>query len=375
MVENKNPAYNIGPGEFIKEELEARHWRQEDLAAILNMSLKAINEIIRSKQAITIETAQKLGMAFGQSPQFWLNLDANYRLRERRQDYAIKEVGKRAYIYAHMPIGEMVKRGWIKASKPLSVLEEEVKRFWGIQDLDFGFMDKGIQSKFRKSAAFAGYNPYFAQAWLHMARRCASRMDGSAYRPRALETIGDNLHRLTLSVEGPARFIKDLSAAGVKFLVLGHLPKTYADGAAFMDGRNPVIVYTGRYDRIDHFWFTMAHELAHLLLHFKGMDECFIDRLDQLETAQERAADRKAAVWLKEREVLACFKNVTFKSRALVARCAVEHDLHPGVVVGILQHNGILPRANLNALKGSVLNLLPPEIQEAQLLKEMRKAG
>ena len=375
MVETRSPAYNIGPGEFIKEELEARHWRQEDLAAILAMSPKAVNEIIRSKQAITIETAQKLGMAFGQSPQFWLNLDTNYRLRERRQDYAIKEVGTRADIYAHMPVGEMVKRGWLTASKPLEALKDEVTRFWGIGELDFKFMDKGVQSKFRKSAAFADYNPYFAQTWLHMARRCASRIKVGAYRPGAIETIGESLHRLTMRNEGPADFIKAINAIGIKFIVLRHLPKTYADGAAFLDGNNPVIVYTGRFDRIDHFWFTVAHELAHLLLHFKGKDEVFIDRLDQIETTQEHAADGKAATWLKQREVLACFRKVTFKSRARVEECAVRLALHPGVVVGTLQHNGILPRANLNALKGPVLDLLPAEVKEAQLIELLRRAG
>ncbi len=81
MIKNYKPYFNIGPGPFIKEELEARNWRQEDLAEIMGMLLKSINQLIKNKQAITVEIAQLLSKAFGPSPQFWLTLDENYRLR------------------------------------------------------------------------------------------------------------------------------------------------------------------------------------------------------------------------------------------------------------------------------------------------------
>lgn len=76
--QNVIPYFNIGPGPFIKEELAARNWRQEDLAEIMAMSSKLVNKLINNKQAITVETAQRLSKAFGQSPQFWLKLDTNY---------------------------------------------------------------------------------------------------------------------------------------------------------------------------------------------------------------------------------------------------------------------------------------------------------
>ncbi|MFA4830411.1 MAG: HigA family addiction module antitoxin, partial [Thermodesulfovibrionales bacterium] len=85
MAINDTPYKNIGPGEFIKEELEVRNWRQEDLAEILGISLKTVNQLIKNKQTITIETAKLLSKAFGQSPQYWINLDSNYRLR-RQED-------------------------------------------------------------------------------------------------------------------------------------------------------------------------------------------------------------------------------------------------------------------------------------------------
>lgn len=68
------------PGEFLREELEARGWTQTDLAEILGWPLQAVNAIINGKKEITPETAIALGAAFGTSAELWLNLESAYRL-------------------------------------------------------------------------------------------------------------------------------------------------------------------------------------------------------------------------------------------------------------------------------------------------------
>lgn len=84
----------------------------------------------------------------------------------------------------------------------------------------------------------------------------------------------------TVRETGVPDVIHDLNEAGVIFLVQSHLSKTNLDGASFFYNDHPVIVYTARYDRIDNFWFTLAHEIAHLLLHFKQSTEgIFLDDL------------------------------------------------------------------------------------------------
>lgn len=92
MVNKYAPFLNIGLGKFIKEELEVRNWRQEDLADILGISLKSVNKLIMNKQVITIETEKLLSKAFGQSPQYWINLDTNYRLRFQKEGLEEKDV-------------------------------------------------------------------------------------------------------------------------------------------------------------------------------------------------------------------------------------------------------------------------------------------
>ncbi|MCK4252062.1 helix-turn-helix domain-containing protein [candidate division WOR-3 bacterium] len=86
MIKKYKPYFNIGPGPFIKEELEARNWRREDLAEIMGISSKLVNKLIKNKHVINIEVARLLSKTFGQSPQFWLKLDTNYRIRLKNRE-------------------------------------------------------------------------------------------------------------------------------------------------------------------------------------------------------------------------------------------------------------------------------------------------
>jgi addiction module HigA family antidote len=97
------PAEVFPPGEFIREELEARGWTQTDLAEILGRPFRLVNEIISGKRSITPETAVGLGQAFGTGPQFWMNLESSYRLSlVKGEDH---DVSRRAKRLAESPRG------------------------------------------------------------------------------------------------------------------------------------------------------------------------------------------------------------------------------------------------------------------------------
>jgi HTH-type transcriptional regulator / antitoxin HigA len=70
----------FAPGEFIREELEARGWTHAELAKIMGRPLRTINEIIAAKRPITPKTADGLAKAFGTSADVWLNLERAYGL-------------------------------------------------------------------------------------------------------------------------------------------------------------------------------------------------------------------------------------------------------------------------------------------------------
>src|SRR5215470_9304301 len=80
MMADRIPADVFPPGEFIRDELEARGWTQTEFAEIIGRPKRTVNELITGKRGITPETARELAAALGPSAQFWMNLDAAYQL-------------------------------------------------------------------------------------------------------------------------------------------------------------------------------------------------------------------------------------------------------------------------------------------------------
>ena len=375
MAINDTPYKNIGPGEFIKEELEVRNWRQEDLAEILGISLKTVNQLIKNKQTITIETAKLLSKAFGQSPQYWINLDSNYRLRRQEDTRQTRDAEIKGMIYKYMPVTEMVKKGWLSAFRNSNELIARVYNFWDINKLDFTFLDNAELPTFRKSDVFAQYNKYYALTWFRMAQTSAQNYSSDQFGRDDLRQLAVSLYSFTVKPNGIELFLNELSNAGVKFFILSHLQKTYIDGASFWDKSNPVIVYSGRYNRIDNFWFTVAHEIAHILLHLKKKTDYFIDDLDNISSNVEKEANQYATKLLRANEITAYFKHFgNYISEKRVVDCSKELNVSPAIVVGVLHHSGLLSRRNLNRYKEKVFELIPETfLAEKRLEKKLRR--
>jgi addiction module HigA family antidote len=71
----------IHPGKYILEVLEDLGMTQTALAQVLGVAAKRISHLVREERPVTAEMALRLGQAFGQSPQYWLNLQADYDLQ------------------------------------------------------------------------------------------------------------------------------------------------------------------------------------------------------------------------------------------------------------------------------------------------------
>ena len=342
MASKYKPFINIGPGFYIEEELESRGWSKGDLATIIGISPSQVSEIIHNKRVITLDTAKLLGKAFGQSPQYWLNLYTNYKLREEVTTEAETAAETKANILTHMPIADMVKKGWLpKWNGKLTTLVNSVKKFWDMPELDFSFMEKQVAPAFRKSEAYTKYNQYYALTWYHMAKKCAAKYKVEKYDRKALMDISKELAEYSYYENGIKVFIEDLKNAGVKFLVLPHLEKTYTDGAAFWDDDNPVIVWTGRYKREDNFWFTVAHEIAHILLNLRSKDTFFIDCENMGVDDKEDEANLFAEIAIKRKDILEYIGPGKVTTRQ-VKDCSEELGISPALIVGQLQHLKIL---------------------------------
>lgn len=79
MMKNGLPA--IHPGEYLAEILEVLHISQAEFARAIGISSMRISHIVHGKRPVTAELALLFGRAFEQSPEYWLNLQADYDLK------------------------------------------------------------------------------------------------------------------------------------------------------------------------------------------------------------------------------------------------------------------------------------------------------
>lgn len=361
-------ARKFGPGYFIKEQMELREWTQEDLSEVMGITLKHLNKILQENQPLTLDIARILGEVFNTSAQYWINIDTGYRLwKVQEQSVKEREADIRSMIYERMPVRDMVKKGWIGPFKSTEELKTETLRFWDWKQLDFSVIDRqNIQCYTRKSTAYQQFKASYALTWYQMALKVAETIPRNAYNKTALAELFEKMHRFSIENDGIGNFLNELEQCGVIFFVLPHLQKTYLDGAAFLSGENPVIVYTGRYKRIDNFWFTLAHEIAHVLKHLDENSPFILDDLkDGEQNELEDEANAMAAEKLKHNEI-AEFLNpyLNYLSSNRVEECAARYEVHPSIIIGKLAYNNDLSYKNLYLFNKNVLELIPERFRQ-----------
>lgn len=356
------PAIKFGPGYFIREQMEYRNWTQEELAEIMGFTLKHVNAILKDKQAITLDVAKILAEVFDTSPQYWLNLDANYRLwKDAEPTEKEKHAELKANIYERMPIRDMIKKGWLPSFKTPNELVENVVRFWQTDKLDFVDWDRRVAPILqRKSESFNQYKAAYTYTWFQKANQVAKSFSVPVYNKVALEELYAELNRYTVLENGINLFLNKLNDAGVIFFVLPHLEKTYLDGAALFQGKNPVVVYTARYKRIDNFWFTVAHEIAHVLKHLDEENTFFLDNLHEMDVNEiETEANQLAAESLKHQEIATYLQTkIKYLSTLDIENCAQHLVIHPAIVIGKLAHDKTISYANQRLYNEQVLDLI-----------------
>jgi addiction module HigA family antidote len=85
MITNGLPP--VHPGEFLHEILEDLNLTQTALANALGVSPMRVSHVLKGTRPVTAELALRLGRAFGQTPQYWLNLQTCYDLKIAQSEW------------------------------------------------------------------------------------------------------------------------------------------------------------------------------------------------------------------------------------------------------------------------------------------------
>lgn len=332
------PAEVFPPGEFLREELEARGWSQQEFADILDRPPRLVSELISGKRAITPETARGLADAFGTSAEYWMNLESQYQLSKVK--VANDHVARKAHLYSKFPVREMLRRGWIRASENLDVLEQRFYEFFCISSID---EEPALLHHAKKTHPIMDVTP-LQLAWLFRVRGMAAQQKIPAYSQEKLLVAVEKLKALILAPEETRHVPRILAEAGVRLVFVEPMPGSKLDGACFwLSDDQPVIGMTLRFDRIDNFWFVLRHEIEHVLQEDgKGsepvIDQDLGDNREGLPECEVRANNAGADFCVPTDQIENFIARVQpYFSEQKVLLFAQRINVHPGLVVGQLQ--------------------------------------
>lgn len=354
------PDWVSPPGDTILDLLEERGWTQRQLADRLGYTPKHVNQLIKAKVPLTEDAAIRLQNVLGASVGFWLTREAQYRERVATQEAAERQVTmvpwlERFPIKEMMEIGVLPKRRVDAKSKP--DLVGELLSFFGVAspdqwDSQYGCMELAFRRSREDQADVAGIS-----AWLRMGERMAEKLDGPAFDEQKFKAALAEIR--TLTCQPPEQFQprmqRLLHDAGVAFVLVPALPRTHVSGVArWLHARRPLIQLSLYGKLNDRFWFSFFHEAAHILLHSGQKKSVFLD--DPSKVASSSQEEREANAWARDclipPEAAAALVELPH-TKAAVLGFARSIGVHPGIVVGRMQHDAFLDVRWLNELKDS----------------------
>ena len=332
------------PGATIKEQLLDRGLSQKEFAVRMGMSEKHISKLINGEVQLTPDVAVRLEMVLGVPAKFWNKLEATYREKlvkakvENDMD-TDKELAKK------LPYREMSKNGWVPETRDTTEKVIYLRKYFEVVNLGI-IKDMQLSKIACRRLAETEKSNLALLAWAQKAKLEARTIETSLVN---LETLKKSLPEIrSMTTMNPSDFcpklIELLSGCGIALVFLPHIGGSFLHGATFYDGKKIVVGLTVRGKDADKFWFSLFHELGHILLGH-------INQPNGTTEEDEAAADSFAKETLIPTEEFNAFTTQNDFSKAAICAFAQEKHILCGIVVGRLQKEGFINYSRCNDLK------------------------
>lgn len=345
MVTRSRSYIATPPGATIKEQLEDRGMSQKEFASRMGMSEKHISHLINGDVQLTHEVAYRLEMVLGLPANFWNNLEAIYREKILKAE-AENSLDADKALAKKFPYKEMANHGWIPDTKNSSDRVINLRKYFEVVELG-KLTDKQLLPKIAcRRQAITEKADFALIVWAQKAKLEARNITTSPINLKGLTSALPTIRSMTTM--DPTIFcpqlIELLANCGIALVFLPHIGGSFLHGATFYDMKKIVIGLTVRGKDADKFWFSLFHEIGHILLGHLNLENgtCEDD---------ENAADMFAKNTLIPSDAFAAFVRQQSFSRETILTFASSVRIAPGIVVGRLQKEGFIDFRWHNDLK------------------------
>lgn len=322
------------PGYYIKEIIDESGLSQKDFASRLDTTAKNLSVLVRGEQSLSIDIAMKLSRMLGTSVEYWLNLQKSYdtlvaefeSAKEFEQEKRIFKYFQYSYFRDHFGLPDLPRK-----------IDEQIKytrEFLNVASLSV-FKKPNMAVNFRSVPEnMKEANTARANAMVQIAINEALQVEAPKYNKKKFEDAIEYALTLTTEHKDFYPLIKNSFAeAGVIFVILPNLPGSGINGATKKLGQNVMLMVNDRRLYSDTFWFTLFHEIGHIINGDYGIT--FEGEHDSQEDAADKYAEDKLIPpdkyedFLKEEQ----FGEASIKGFAQ----SIQRD--PGIVLGRLQND------------------------------------
>lgn len=329
--------FAIHPGETLKDILIAGNMSQVQLALRTGLHIKTINEIIKAKSPVTSETALKLSIVFGMSESFWNNLQKKYDETLTRISFEKFLEKETEMLPKFSCYPELVKYGYAANSKSSIERVKSLLNFFRISS--FELLEKNYQVAFRRTAK-ENLSKENLIAWLRCGEIEAERIKTKPFDKEKLKLILPEIKKLNLlkANQYSVKLSEILAECGVAFVFVPYLKNTFVNGASrWLNPDKALIQLTTRNKKEDILWFTLFHELCHILKHSKK--EGFVSfRADDFNANEyeelEKEADKFASEQLIPSKEWNSFIKGFDNKDSSIYNFASDIGVKPGIVAG-----------------------------------------
>lgn len=271
------------PVDAILFRMEQQDLKPIDLVPYIGSRSK-VSEILSRKRPLTISMIRALETGLG--------IPAKVLLKEPDEFRNVDNIS-----WNRFPLKEMEKRGYFSEKlSEISDIKTLMENFFRPVKSPAHFFGMLRKTNYRSTRPM---DKHALIAWSAFVVKKANKIGYSAiFKPGIINlAFMQKVAQLSARDNGPIIARNFLKKHGITLIIEPHFPKTYLDGATIMiDKKHPIIGLTLRHDRLDNFWFSLMHELAHISLHYNQNFNFFYDNLDHpdLNSQQEKEADRLA---------------------------------------------------------------------------------
>lgn len=293
------PDYAVHPGETLREKLEELKMSPKEFAVRTGKPVKTVSKILNGKSSITSEMSVLFEKVLKIPASFWIKKQSNYNEFVAREKH--KQEIQQALEWAKLfPYPQMAKIGLVNATRKIEEKAEELLHYFNVSKPSAWkniYMNQQTPVFFRISLKHTK-NPYALSALFRMGEIKANSIDAPDFNKVVLKSILPELKNIMANK--PNNYLQQIQEkcllAGVKVIYTHNLPKTVIHGTVRWINDKPVLQMTDRLKRYDIFWFSLFHEIGHILLH-GNKKNIFLEDINNSENKdhKEQEADEFAA--------------------------------------------------------------------------------